>query len=322
MITRLVSAFALLLILFTKAALGVVPEQGLWWNPAESGRGYGIELQDDYLFLTYYAYGAAGQSAFFTSGGRYSAITNSADLDFATFSNGQCFGCTYQGRPTGSLLGSARVSFSSPMTGELRLPGGVTIPIQRQLFFGNEARTNLYGTWHLTSGTLGIYFGELLWVQSADDSLAGGFKGRVVDGAPQRILVGAPLPSGEIAILVDSSTSYYTYYVLKWSVNRWGGRSWTYLKSSQPSGSGLLFFGSRVLGKRHSENATADAATEAKDAQSSDVADQLLSFRSQASSDVKGPGRNLDDELLFGVDSYLEMARELSTKFSGDLADR
>lgn len=315
MITRIMSLFAFLVLLVSKPALAVVPEQGIWWNPSESGRGYGVELQDDYLFITYYAYGSAGQSAFYTSGGRYNTTTNSADLDFVGFSGGQCFGCAYPGRPAVTLLGNARVTFSSPMSGELRLPGGVVIPIQRQLFFGPEARTNLYGTWHLTSGALGVYFGDMLWIQSADDSIAGGFKGRIVDGSAQRILVGAPLTSGEIAMLVDSSTNYYTYYVFRWSTNRWGGRSWTYLKTSQPSGAGLLFLGSRILGKRHSETAASASTHATKDDQDAAVEEVFFSVRARAQGGEANGDFGSSTESLIEGDEPSNMARLLASKF-------
>jgi hypothetical protein len=245
---------SVLLCAYCTVASAVLPEQGLWWNPAEGGRGYGIEVQDNYIFVTYYGYTGTGVSAFYTSGGTYNIITNTATVFFAALSNGQCFGCVYLGDPDVEVIGNATLTFFSPMTGRIDLPNGVSIPIQRQLFFDSQPRTNLYGTWHLTTGSLGVYFGQALWIQAPNDELEGGFVGRVIDGSSARILVGSPLDDGTVAILVDSSTSYYQFYVFEWSVNRWVGYSWTYLKTSEPSGSGLQFFGSRLLGKAFSED--------------------------------------------------------------------
>ncbi|SFN72139.1 hypothetical protein [Dokdonella immobilis] len=244
---------AILISGYCNVASAILPEQGIWWNPAEGGRGYGIEIQDNFIFVTYYGYTSDGLSAFYTSGGIYSITSNSASVYFASFSNGQCFGCAYQGDPTPNVIGNATLTFFSAMSGRIDLPSGLSIPIQRQLFFDTQPRTNLYGTWHLTSGALGVYFGQALWIQAPDDSLEGGFRGRVIDGSVERILVGAPAEDGTVAVLVDSSPSYYTFYSFEWSVNRWVGRSWTYLKTSQLSGSGLPFFGSRILGKAYSE---------------------------------------------------------------------
>ena len=48
-------------------------------------------------------------------------------------------------------------------------------------------------------------------------------------------------------MLVDSSTSYYSYYVFtKKTFNRIEGQQWTYLKTSLPTGSGLYFLGHRT----------------------------------------------------------------------------
>lgn len=259
---RICAAVALYL-LSAGTSHGVVPESGLWWNPAEGGRGYGIELQDDLVFVTYYAYQPDGTlSAFYTTLGTLDPDTGIVEGYWAAARNGQCFGCAYRA-PELTELGQARLQFFTPSTGRLTLPGNLQIPIERQLFVHELPRDDMYGTWHLTSGALGVYFGEFLWIREPDDALEGGFIGQRIEST--RILVGAPHPSepGVMAILVDSSTSYYTLYLFEWSFNRWGGNSWTYLKTDEPSGPGLTFFGSRLLGRNLSDNAlrtTADAS--------------------------------------------------------------
>ena len=42
--------------LFTGIARANSPESGWWWNPAEGGRGYSIEIQDNQLFFAAYSY--------------------------------------------------------------------------------------------------------------------------------------------------------------------------------------------------------------------------------------------------------------------------
>lgn len=300
----------LLVLLGSKVASAVVPEQGLWWNPAESGRGYGIELQDNILFITYYAYTPAGASAYYTSSGRYSATTNRADLDFASFTSGQCFGCSYQ-RPTGASLGAVRAQFTSSMTGSLHLPGGLSILIQRQNFLGTEPRDSLYGTWHLTSGGLGVYFGDVLWLKAPNNSQQGGFQGNRVD--TQRLLVGAPMANGDIAILVDSSASYYAFYVFSWRLNGWAGSSWTYLKTSQLSGNGLPFFASRILGKTHSAAAISSPSASKLRALSAEQESDHTSaakLELQAKMVDEDPSMNLTE----GVNIDLDEARDLASK--------
>src|SRR5690606_10818824 len=128
--------FALLLLLVTTSSFAVIPEPGLWWNPTEGGRGYGIEMQDDNVFVTYYAYQPDGtKSAFYTTFGKLNARTGVMTGYWAAAQNGQCFGCPYRA-PQLSDLGTARLEFSSSMTGLITLPGNIRIPIQRQLLVG------------------------------------------------------------------------------------------------------------------------------------------------------------------------------------------
>lgn len=259
----------LVFIAFASIAHGVVPESGLWWNPAESGRGYGIEVQDDTVFIVYYGFQpSGGMSAFFESAGTLNPTTGVVNAYWASATGGQCFGCTY--RPSQlSSLGQARFEFTSSKTGRILLPGNLTIPIQRQVFINTAPRDSMFGTWHLTEGALGLYFGESLWISTPENSPAGGFSGRRVDGGSQRILVGGPHPSlpNTMTILLDSSATYYRFYAFEWSFNRWVGQSWTYLKTSQPTGAGLLFFGSRLLGK----NLSAASASDEPDGQQPDA---------------------------------------------------
>jgi hypothetical protein len=288
-IERLVVACALLC--FFASAKAVLPESGLWYNPAESGRGYGIEVQDDRMFVTYYAYDDGGAtSAFYTSLGRIDLASGSVIADFYAFGNGQCFGCAYRS-PVPTSLGQAVFRFTSMKTGTITLPGNLVIPIRRQLFAGFAPNAALLGTWHLTTGAFGLYFGDALWLQQPIGELEGGFAGRVIDGSSQRILVGQPLDDGLVAILVDSSTSFYTAYAFEWAGNRWVGRSWTYRKTETLSGDGLPFFASRLLGKNLSEQSSSvevpkNAASEAEallelraEASASGAASEVTSFK-------------------------------------------
>jgi hypothetical protein len=265
---------------FAGTAYGVVPESGLWWNPAESGRGYGIEVQDDTVFIVYYGFQpSGGMSAFFESAGTLNPTTGVVNAYWASAVGGQCFGCTY--RPSQlSSLGQARFEFTSSKTGRILLPGNLTIPIQRQVFINTAPRDSMFGTWHLTEGALGLYFGENLWISTPETSPAGGFSGRRVDGGSQRILVGGPHPSlpNTMTILLDSSATYYRFYAFEWSFNRWVGQSWTYLKTSQPTGAGLIFFGSRLLGR----NLSAAAANDALDGQQVDAISMNLDIVNHA----------------------------------------
>ena len=79
------------------------PQSGWWWNPAEDGRGYNIEIQGNKLFMAWYAYDqATGQPCWFSSGGQ---MTDSAHYSgqLWKYMNGQCVGCPYTA-PDSALL--------------------------------------------------------------------------------------------------------------------------------------------------------------------------------------------------------------------------
>ena len=253
-----------------QAAQAVVPEEGLWWNPAESGRGYGIELQDDGMFVTYYAYQDNGaKSAFYTTFGRFNSDTGVMTGYFADAKNGQCFGCPYRG-PQVTEIGQARFAFTSPTTGRIELPGNVSIPIQRQIYMADNLRAPeiMLGVWGMVDGGP-VYFGEMLWFREVVDGPPRRFAGHRL-GATGRVALGQATgdPALPMLMLVDSSTTYYTAYAFSNSVNRLVGRTWTYPKTGQLSGPGLPFIGTRIMGHTLARQATSAQAGDTKTAMS------------------------------------------------------
>ena len=59
-----------LLALCSRSADAFTPESGLWWNAAESGSGYAIEIQNDVLTVLAFTYHADGKSVFYSSANR------------------------------------------------------------------------------------------------------------------------------------------------------------------------------------------------------------------------------------------------------------
>lgn len=212
------SAIALLALTFAGATNAAIPEKGMWWNPNESGRGYGIDVQDNILFVTYYGYDEAGKSTFFTSLG---ALTSTGEewisADWNGFSGGQCWGCSYSA-PTPTSIGAARFKFDTPLTGTITLSNGTSIQIQRQSVVGFNPAHALQGTWHTTNGTRGSYFGDMLWINRVLAGNDSKFSGVIVGGSAARILVGGPVEDGDpytASILIDSSTNYYKFMLFK-----------------------------------------------------------------------------------------------------------
>jgi len=52
-----------------KATSHAIPESGWWWNAAESGRGYSLEIQGNRLFMAAYMFSADGRAVWYVSAG-------------------------------------------------------------------------------------------------------------------------------------------------------------------------------------------------------------------------------------------------------------
>ncbi len=116
------------------------PESGLWWNPSESGTGYAIEVQDDFMAVTVYGGAQNGFAKWYTSAARldYSGGGVRFEADLLGFYNVQPIGQPWSGRPTlEPSYGKLRIVFD---TGDnrratLTWPNGRSFPIQRHEFY-------------------------------------------------------------------------------------------------------------------------------------------------------------------------------------------
>lgn len=162
--------------LVARGAAAFTPESGLWWNPAEDGRGYTIEIQDNVLVILVYGYDTNGTSAFFLGAG--SMVGNSswsATLD--GYTNGQCLTCVYQGRPTALVGagGAASIIFDTETRARLTL-GGRVIPIERHNFGLGNNTEKMLGEWQVvldlsTRGTAFQaypFYGDILTIDRVD----------------------------------------------------------------------------------------------------------------------------------------------------------
>jgi hypothetical protein len=113
----------------------VVPQNGVWWNPAEGGRGYTIEYNGTNLFMAAYLYDASGRSNWYGAGpSPMNGSVFSAPL--TAYSGGQTLTGTYKIPVQGMSPGNISITFSDPAHATLTWPGG-TIPIQRYEFVTN-----------------------------------------------------------------------------------------------------------------------------------------------------------------------------------------
>ncbi len=108
----------------------IIPLAGVWLNPAESGSGFGLDYQNGTLIVEAYSYLPAGRSQWYLAAGPVVNNVFTATLD--KYMGGQCISCAYvaPGPPVGND-GTITITFTSPTTATVDLPGGRHIQIQR-----------------------------------------------------------------------------------------------------------------------------------------------------------------------------------------------
>ena len=105
------------------------PQPGWWWNAAEPGRGYFIEVKNGRFYTASYLYDNSGNALWFATGpGNVSGSTLSGTL--ATYSNGQTLTGNYVFPAGPTSAGSMNITFSDNTHGTIAWPGG-TVPITR-----------------------------------------------------------------------------------------------------------------------------------------------------------------------------------------------
>ena len=116
---------------------GLQPETGIYWNPAESGRGYVIEVNADVATVGAFLYTADGQPT-------WSLVTvpmpggsgSNATGDYVVYSGGQTLSGAYRA-PSGSTnLGKLSFNFNAACAGQIGFPGMPAVAVQRYGFGG------------------------------------------------------------------------------------------------------------------------------------------------------------------------------------------
>jgi hypothetical protein len=114
------------------APLAFIPVAGMWWNPAESGTGYNIQVQHGTLVATIFAYAGNGDPMWYLIVGSMAnagaGIATTATLD--KYRGGQCASCLYRMPSTMGNDGSMTITFSSPTAATVQLNGGRVTQIQ------------------------------------------------------------------------------------------------------------------------------------------------------------------------------------------------
>lgn len=110
----------------------IVPVGGVWWNPEESGTGYGVDYQNGVLLVQVYAFQRGGPTQWYLAAGQ--VVSNSFGSTLDRYTDGQCISCAYTPATIVGNDGAISILFTSPTTATAYLPGGRIIQIER--YFG------------------------------------------------------------------------------------------------------------------------------------------------------------------------------------------
>jgi len=275
----------LISVLFSANSWAIIPENGWWWNPSESGRGFNLEIQDNLLFFASFAYDSNGNPAWYTAGG---PMTSERDwtAQLIVTSRGQCFGCAYVD-PVRTVVGTVTLRFTSSQTATLTI-NGFSLNVERFDFWWNNLRPDaMAGEWSAVIGAAGdIFDAERIdyTAKRTDTSgtyLAGYRLGGTGSTYPAIVRYDATL--GSWTALLDSSASYYRYFRFNQTgFNRVEGTFWVYPKGGTPSGSGTFYQAYKTASYAFLTTGTGPASTkssEVLDASAFDERDAALFAR-------------------------------------------
>ncbi|HEY0179551.1 MAG TPA: hypothetical protein VGC30_07950 [Dokdonella sp.] len=237
---------ACLLMVF-QHAFAFSPTTGLWWNPNEGGRGYEIDVQNDTMTVTVYAYDRAAQPLWYLASGIYDDSNHTFTGDMYTYSGGQCFGCAFSGA-TASRAGTIRIVFSDWDKATLYFPGGST-PIEHFQYGFASKQDFLLGEWSFSTDTYGL--GTAQWIVFGGHYT--GSDGTVYvsgtgDGDAHTIALGQYSDSLGLFVVVAIDAAGYSHsYALQGDDRRMLGEGELEPPNVSPTGNGVPAAASRLL---------------------------------------------------------------------------
>jgi hypothetical protein len=106
------------------------PDPGWWWNEAESGRGYSVEVQGDRIFIVSFMYDDAGNPLWYYSAGQMDSPTT-YEGPWLQFANGQTLTGPYHPPTTPVPVGHLSAEFTGIDEATLEFSDDVTATVQR-----------------------------------------------------------------------------------------------------------------------------------------------------------------------------------------------
>ncbi len=274
------------------------PVDGIYWDPAENGRGYAVETQDDLMFVAIYNYDTDGSAAFYFIQGAWNGTSHQIDgAHLLQVASGPWIGGAFS--PVGAVVDKGPVTFQfTSFTSARFVYNGHTSNLERFLYnYGTTADSLMSGVWFATYGGLGIYFGDAVNVfgrctLTECATIPEPFYGERVDGGSDRVLVGGRQSDGRVFFLLDASTSYYDLYVFELRVNDWVGWSAAFLKTDAFPTDGLTMFAHRLVGP---SDAPASTPGSAQDMDAVEAMKASASARAATRPVIDGKAIRVDD---------------------------
>lgn len=245
----------LILLFISSSSFAVKPVDGFWWNPAESGRGITIEVSNGVLVATLYAYDDNNIGRWYLGAGSFDYNTGVATGTWSAYDGGQCAGCTYTSPSinNSASLGSFTITFYTDSRATMNWAGG-TMNLNKFDFTFPDANSFLYGVW---TGTM-LYsydaFSETFilddnFINEGTEYVTGYLWGSNIDTRPAIASVADIDSNGDYiyGILLDTSTSFYKFYLVRANKGVMIGLGWLYLKEDSPTGDGYTLAGQKIL---------------------------------------------------------------------------
>ncbi len=102
----------------------IVPVNGWWWNPAESGRGFGLEANNGKIFVSTYLYQEDGSAIWYLANGASTTTGFSSTLN--QYGGGQTLLGTYREAQYVGGVSPFTLAFTTPTSATLTWAGGTT----------------------------------------------------------------------------------------------------------------------------------------------------------------------------------------------------
>lgn len=239
-----------LLMLMATQAHSFTPESGFWWNPDESGSGYAIEIQDNYLFVALYVYDQNGNPEWYSAGTKLqgNALFDS-ELNYTY--GGACIDCSYtQPISIPGDKGPITINFLTETTATIQFRGA-TKHIERFNFLLGDETDRLVGEWQAIIDFSSVegsfpFSGDVLLFEKVThnngskvaegcrpDNSTKGFCSNYARSYHD-IAAEYDYQKKELIIVVNDSKDYWLAYYLKLGLDQFDGVAQLYPKGSNP----------------------------------------------------------------------------------------